>query len=243
MKSGSLTRTVMASVLLATLGGCAQGPRQGEPITPEGSLQVMGPDLTFDLGAMDQDWTIVGDSDPERIGITERRGVPALGMTSGDESMLLVRHINAMALATPYLSWAWNMSDHGVGVHPVRLIVGFHGGRAPEPDKMLELKIIEGELPKHDRALALVWGSSALNRGTYRLSSDPDEAKAPLYTVRGGREMAGQWWLETVDLADLYAKAWPTDTMQDTQIVFIGVGAAPGSPGHRGRISGIMLSK
>lgn len=225
------------------LSGCASGTQARKPVTPEGSLQVLGPSHTFDLGGLGEDWTIVGEADPELLAVTERKGVPAMGLTSGTESLLLVRHISAMALATPYLSWAWNMSDHGDGVHPVRLIVGFRGGPDETTEGLLELNLIEGELPAHDRAVALVWGVSALNRGTYRLSPDATQPAAPLYTVRGGREMTGQWWLETVDLADLYKKAWPSDSLRRVEVVFIGIASAPGRPGHRGRISGVMLSK
>jgi hypothetical protein len=54
------------------------------------------------------------------------------------------------------------------GVHPVRLVVGFHGGN-----------------PK----------SSTRRQATSR------------YTARGGRENTGSWWLETVELSDIYRRA------------------------------------
>lgn len=211
---------------------------------PEGRLAVMGPDRNFNLDAPPADWIISSDADTGggktsgTISSVTIEGVPALEIKSGPKHIIAVRNVNAMMLATPFLSWAWHLSNHGEGIHPVRLVVGFRGG-APQDT---ELGSQGGDLPPHDRALALVWGDTALRRGTLSLPTPEQPLQAPIYTVRGGRENTRKWWLETVDLAELYAKSWPNDEHRRVRITFIGLAAAPTSTVVRGRVSGILLT-
>ncbi|MBL4614710.1 MAG: hypothetical protein JKY27_07550, partial [Magnetovibrio sp.] len=117
-------------------------------------------------------------------------------------------------------------------------VVGFVGG-APEDTK----NDVQGvALPPHDRALALIWGDTALRRGSLSLPPLERPLEAPLYTVRGGRENTRKWWSEAVDLSDLYAKAWPNDKRRKVRITFIGLAAAPTQKVVRGRVSGILLT-
>jgi len=229
------------------LAACAAPTKINRP-APEGLLAVMGQGLDFSLDAPPEDWIIA--TDEANVGPTPQAtplstaiidGVPALEMRSGPVRSLAVRRVDAMLLATPYLSWAWHLSDHGKGIHPVRLVVGFKGG-APEAGQVEIMGGGGGGLPEHDRALSLVWGDTALRRGTLSLPPADRPLQAPLYTVRGGRENTRTWWKDTVDLSDLYAKAWPEDTRRIARITFIGVAAAPRVPAVRGRVSGILLS-
>jgi len=92
----------------------------------------------------------------------------------------------------------------------------------------------------------LVWGDSALARGDLSPAGDVASAgpadRAPRFTVRGGRENTGQWWVETADLADLYTRAWPRDDHRRVRIVFVGIAsAADGDAGAH--LSGIVLSR
>ena len=231
------------------LGACSE--TKTKDITPEGRLDVLGPasksTTEFTAEALPPDWVLSGNSSANNIKINPIEGVPGIGLTSGDESLLAVRRVSAMMLATPYLSWAWNMTDHGDGLHPVRIIVGFKNNTTPtETDffNLARLGLGDDELPPHNRAIAIVWGSSALGRGSLRTGRvGKDATEAPLYTPRGGRENTNKWWMETVDLSELYQKAWPDDRARDIAVSFIGIAAAPGRPGHRGRISGIVLSR
>lgn len=226
------------------LAACAAPSPPNRP-APEGQLSVMGQGLDFSLDAPPQDWIIATDdanAGPTPAATPLSRaiidGVPALEMRSGPVRSLAVRRVDAMLLATPYLSWAWHLSDHGKGIHPVRLVVGFKGGVIEGG----QVEVMGGGLPEHDRALSLVWGDTALRRGTLSLPPLGRPLQAPLYTVRGGRENTRKWWNDTVDLSDLYAKAWPDDTQRTVRITFIGVAAAPRMPAVRGRVSGILLS-
>ncbi len=216
-------------------------------VTPEGRLDVLGPTPEFTIEGLPSDWVLVGRSTANNIKINPIEGVPGIGLTSADESLLAVRRVNAMMLATPFLSWAWNMTDHGDGMHPVRIIVGFKNNTIDTKPGFFSLARVglnNEDLPPHNRALAIVWGDSALGRGSLRLPPvGADTPEAPLYTPRGGRENTNKWWMETVDLSEIYQKAWPDDSARDIAVSFIGIAAAPDRPGHRGRISGIVLSR
>lgn len=225
--------------VLFQLAGCA-----GEPaaVIPWGALDVLGPSGDFSVRPLPNDWAAAGAKPESHLAVVDKDGVPALKVTSGGESFAVVRRTRAYVLATPYLSWAWNMDSHGGGVHPVRLLVGFRGG-ASGNDGVLGGTFVWGgsALPRFDRALAIGWAQSALGRGSMTLSSE--RRVSPFYTARGGRENSGHWWLETVDLAELYAQAWPADDRARAEIAFIGVSSVGGEPATAAYFSGIRLSR
>ena len=230
-----------AALLSAT--GCA-GPSAPNRPAPEGQLAVMGPDPSFSLDAPPKDW-IISTTSPNPSGqgratlrTVSHQGVPAVELSSTDTMSVAVRRVDAMLLATPYLSWSWHLSDHGQGIHPVRIVVGFVGGIGEDAAR----DPLGGDLPAHDRAIALVWGDTLLRRGSLSLPPADRPTQAPLYTVRGGRENTRRWWLETVDLSQIYAEAWPGDDFKKVRIGFIGLAAAPRKPAVSGRVSGILLS-
>lgn len=244
----SVSRSLATTILLvAVFLSTACSEVKTKDITPEGRLDVLGPTPELMGGGLPPDWVVVGRSTANNITPNPIEGVPGIGITSSDETLLVVRRVGAMMLATPYLSWAWNMTDHGDGLHPVRIIVGFKDSTNNEDDSFFSLAqmgLNQQDLPTHNRALSIVWGDSALGRGSLRFGAkDGDAPKAPLYIPRGGRENTNKWWTETVDLSELYKKAWPNDIARDIAVSFIGIAASPGRPGHRGRISGIVLSR
>lgn len=203
-------------------------------------MAVLGPEPSFNIDAPPKDWIISTDNSDGRASLTTVtfQGLPALELKSSNTATIAVRRVDAMLLATPFLSWQWNLSDHGPGIHPVRIVVGFSGG-VPEGEDATQLG---GGLPTHDRALALVWGDTMLKRGSLSLPPAEHPTEAPLYTVRGGRENTRRWWPEAVDLSQFYAKAWPSDDRRQVRITFIGIAAAPKMPPVHGRVSSILLS-
>ncbi len=235
----------LSVAMVALLSACSVVPQAR--IAPEGFLKVLGPFTGFSLIALPDDWTIEKDGTlhESQLQVMDMQGVPSIKVTNGSDSFVVVRRIQAMMLATPFLSWSWNIEPPSTPrYHPVRLVVGFNGGdplhssRGSEP-----LRWLGSDLPPHDRALSLTWGESALQRGTLSLPPKPDSRAATRYIVRGGRENAGSWWLETVDLYDLYCRIWPGDEAEKTQVVFIGVAAAGKRPPAPAYISGIVLSR
>ncbi|MBF0247764.1 MAG: hypothetical protein HQL36_06790, partial [Alphaproteobacteria bacterium] len=146
-------------------------------------------------------------------------GVRAVQMRSGETPVHVVRRIDAMMMATPYLGWTWRLTDHGEGSHPVRLVVGFRGGAASPTARPLA----DPALPPHDRALAVAWGDTALRRGALEPPPANRPHDPPVYTARGGRENTRIWWTELVDLSKLYIQAWPGDDVSKAAITFIGM--------------------
>ena len=61
--------------------------------------------------------------------------------------------------------------------------------------------------------------------------------------MRGGAGNAGAWWSETVDLAELYARAWPGDDRRRVRVMFIGIAAAASQPAATAHLSRIVLSR
>ncbi|MDP6774923.1 MAG: DUF3047 domain-containing protein [Rhodospirillales bacterium] len=230
-------------LLLAVLAGCAVVPRAA--VGPRGLLEVLGPAPGFTPQALSGDWIVEGyeGTQGSELAVIRLDGVPALRIVNGEDGFLVVRRRQAMLLATPYLSWSWNVEDHGDGYHPVRLIVGFHGGDPKSASWGSQPFAWTGSaLPPHDRALVITWGASALERGT--LSGPTGERRsAPRYTARGGRENTGSWWLETIDLSRLYARAWPGDDAGEATVVFIGLAAGGGRAPAVANFSGMVLSR
>lgn len=233
----------MLAALLA-LSACAPPPIAG--IDVEGKLDVLGPTPDMVAAGLPGDWVIQGRAGAGRARVVERDGVPALRLVSGGEGFILARRTDALLLATPYLSWSWNMESHGEGLHPVRLIVGFHdGGPDGAPAETPTTRWPGGALPPHNRSFAAAWADSALRRGIMLRPETPDSPRAPLYIVRGGRENTNTWWLETIDLERIYRDLWPDGDIQRARVVFIGLAvvAQPETATAAAHVSGIRLSR
>ncbi len=234
--------TLIALLCCAVLAGCEI---QRAAVDPSGRLEILAPSPGF-AGAEDSgEWkTVVAD--PEhgpRFVTREYEGVQSLGVTSGSATGILFRFTDAILPVAPYLSWAWNVEPHGATEHPVRIIVGFHGGD-PESGSWgsQPLKWVGSDLPPYDRLLTIGWDASALRRG--HLTPPRENPKAPRhYTVRGGRENTGEWRLETVDLTRLYHLAWPGDDASAAKILFIGIAALGSVAPATMNLSGLVLSR
>ncbi|NQV83308.1 MAG: DUF3047 domain-containing protein [Rhodospirillales bacterium] len=221
---------------LALLATACTTPTATTSITLSGKMDVLGPIPALEPNPIPRDWITQGTPTPGQLTVVERDGVPALKVINGANSIITVKPALASLLATPYLSWAWNMEPQDQGPHPVRLVVGFLGGNPNAPNGTT--------LPLHDRALSMIWGVSALQRGSINLpQSTNSQQAAARYIARGGQENTGVWWFETVDLSDIYRRTWPNDDIGEVQITFIGVAAAPGKTPTKGYVSGLRLSR
>ena len=244
LRAGTAGPVIIVGICGFIFSGCDSLPSPVPP-EPEGRLAVLGPSPSFSLTALPTDWAIEGRAEfaSRLVSVTQKDGVPALRVINGDEPFVVVRRIDAALIVTPYLSWAWSMSPYEGSVHPVRMVVGFSGGISGVATRVPQaLPWMGSELPPHDRILSLAFGDSALQRGTLRMSDTGNQA-VPRYIVRGGREQTGSWLLETLDLAGIYAQAWPNDESADVRIAFIGLAAEGGRPPSEAAISGIQLSR
>ncbi|MSO85174.1 MAG: DUF3047 domain-containing protein [Rhodospirillales bacterium] len=228
--------------LLALLSACA-APRVGVDI--DGKLDVLGPTPDLVAAGLPGDWISQGRVRPGQARVVERDGVPALRLIPGGDGFIVARRLEAALVMSPYLSWSWSMENHGEGLHPVRLIVGFHGGTQGGAGGDRAVRALFGAaLPAHDRSFALAWADSALRRGSVLKPEGAEGPRAPLYIARGGRENADTWWLETVDLERIYRELWPGDDSARARVVFVGLAVTPatGDP-PAAFVSGIRLSR
>ena len=241
--AGGRRRPSLALPLVAALAVAACDAPRAVPVEAADNadnLDILAPLPGFTPARLPAGWLIKGSAEAARESITVagKGGVPALKVLNGKQGFVLARRTRAVLLATPYLSWAWNVESHGAGLHPVNLVIGFQGGgRESQP-----LTWLGKDLPPHDRILAISWGDSALNRGSLTPAS-ADNPGVRRYVVRGGRENSGSWWLETVDLSYIYSLAWPGDDIGRARLAFIGLEAAGGTSPAGAHISGVKLSR
>lgn len=214
-------------------------------VDPAGRLEVLGSGSDLFAPRTSGEWSVAGATDDNgpRFVPTETAGVRSLRVTSGRKTGILFRRTDAILLVAPYLSWAWNMEPHGGTDHPVRIVVGFQGGN-PESGSWgsQPLKWLGSDFPPYDRMLTIGWDASALRRG--HLGPKRENPLAPRhYIVRGGLENAKEWRLETVDLTQLYRKAWPSDSVAETHVSFVGIAALGRTMPTSANISGLVLSR
>lgn len=212
---------------------------------PGGAVSVLTIPAGFDVDDLPNGWLLTGDAGRQQVSPSTVDPLHELKVTSSRNGFALTRNTDAILLATPYLSWRWNALPGDWKYHPVRLLVGFNGG-GDRPSKSTGLaKLFPGlSLPPHDRGLSIGWGPSALMRGTFiHMKSEVSDRQEVYYTIRGGRENAGKWWNETVDLSHLYAKAWPNDDASRAKIVFIGIGVAKSQRPQTSLVGDIRLSR
>lgn len=233
-------RVALALALTLLAAGCTIPEAK---VGFDGTLEVFGPDATFPEGAIPDDWAADGISTGrlahDFVRVATERSTPVLTLTPADRAYILARRTNAYLLASPFLRWSWNMAPIGRNEHPTRLAVGFYGG-APESVSRggRPFVYLGNPLPPYDRVLALVWGASALERGF-----TDTKQRTVRYVVRGGGENAGRWWTDTVDLSQLYRRAWPKDDPTRARIAFIGFAVSAGDAAQRAKFADIVLSR
>ena len=235
----------LCAMLLLT--GCTV-PRA--EITPEGYLEVFGPATPISRDNIGDDWIIEGVELGEflkyNISSSTVDGSPSLSLKTGKKRFALMRRVRANLLAAPFLSWSWKLGSFTGGEHPVRLIVGFHGGDPKSGSWGSQpLAYIGTDVPPHDRVIALTWDADATKQGTVSRA-----ARIPRYIAHGGAVTKG-WTTENIDLAALYKRLWPRDEHAQAQVMFVGFSArsSGGTSGGTGGGTGdahfadIILSK
>lgn len=237
---GNPARSASLLGLVLLLHGC-NGITPLSPATGVvGDLQILGPGPSFASSVQSDQWRVRGTLPETGLTITRSDGLRALRVTGGDESYAVLRPIDAVLLATPYLGWSWNVSEHAGRFHPARLVVGFASPSGTGTSKTWADPRLRG-FPSPNRGFMLVWADSALSRGG--LTGTDRVFDLPGYTVRGGPENIDRWKHETVDLAGIYRRIWPNEDMSGVRIVSIGLAVEGGRPLSSAMFSGIRLFK
>jgi hypothetical protein len=233
-------RPTIAIFLTLVVSACAV-PRA--EVNPEGTLEILSAATLAPDKRLPRDWILEVENGGEaaardRLQVNSNGRAAALTLHTGPERYMLVRRTKATLLASPYIGWAWRMTADEARERDIRLIVGFHGGNpesrswGAEPFAHLSTRI-----PPFDRALAIVWGRSALERGNLATTS----GAIPEYVARGGPENENTWWSDNIDLAQLYRKAWPGDRFDQVEIMFVGFAVDGGPAGAEASFSDIVL--
>jgi hypothetical protein len=231
----------LALSVFALIIGCAETQT---PVGLDGRLQVFSNDPTNPIFGRASDWAWLGPSDGLSFQAVYQSNTPALEITGGSDNAAIIRRLDAQLLATPFLFWSWSV-ENGPPRHPVRLVVGFADAGTPPAELGGMAALFRGdEPPRFSRSLALVWGGSAMERGSLtRPAATEDGKPSALYVVRGGRENRNRWWSENIDLSQLHALAWPMVDMAYSRIVFTGISSAKTETPGTVRISGLRLSR
>lgn len=220
-KNGRTVSQFIALLSLLWLSACTV-PRA--EITPEGYLEIFGPSAVITADNIGEDWIVEGAPLEEilksRLSMSSYDGSPALNLTTGNIGFAVLRRVKANLLAAPFLNWSWKISAFSGDEHPVRLIIGFHGGDPKSGSWGSQpLAYIGTHIPPHDRIIAISWDANPLKRGSVSRA-----ARIPRYIARGGPKKS-DWSTENIDLAALYRKIWPGDEHANVQVMFAGFSA------------------
>ncbi len=207
--------------MLTLLLGACSAPQAD--ISPEGQLEIFGPNNTFVSGYLPEDWLLEGVTEQTLfttlLQIGKLDNALTLKIMSADQAFALARRTNASLLASPFFAWSWRVTAPLGNRHPVRLIIGFNGGTLNgRREGIADLFEFDANIPEHDRTVTLVWGSPEDIPG----SIDASRA-APQIVVRAGNKSAETWMTENIDLSQIYKRLWPSDDMVHVRIRFIGV--------------------
>lgn len=215
------------------LAACADRPPAPLP-TVNGQAVVLGPDAGFDPAAPPRDWFQVPRRRADGLSIAEVSGARVLRVAAPGRS-LIGRRIETSILATPYLRWGWYVDPALYGNGPgdglprgLRLVVGFKGGLPGSPQLIDHLfGGIPGDYPRSDRVIELHLGGLGAPRSeNAMIEFDAVNDQGIRRTIRPATYgQAGQWHVEAVDLASLYAGFWPRDRISDVVITFIAAGS------------------
>ncbi len=235
-------RTGLAGFLLLMLVGCTPPSAQ---VDLTGQINVFGPAAEISLSNLADDWVALGADPEDHAEITATADGPSMRVSGGPKPYALVRRVDASLLATPFLSWSWRVEAVDRAIHPARMTIGIRdnperrGGWRPP----VGLGASRG-LPEFDRTITIAWGNSALNRGSWKNMMSESTATASVrYVVRGGRENAGRWWRETIDLGEIHALAWPGLDRAESRIVFIGITVTANPTAASADFAAIKLSR
>lgn len=233
----ALRHAAATGLLALTACTASEAVPTGPPVAVDRALEILGPKPLFATLDDSDRHIAAGAVNGNYVGLTIDQSLPAVRIHNGVDELRLGKSTDTPLFASPYFSWSWKFSEHRGKAHPVSVLVGFRGG-TPGGDAD---DTVAGGLPAHDRLLALSWGASALQRGSFLPGTGP--LKTSRYIIRGGSERVGQWWREGLDLIELYRRAWPDDKIVDVRIVFTGVATVGGPESGHALISGLSLSR
>ena len=232
---------ILGFALPLFFGACT---RTHTPVGLDSTVKIFSNNPQNPIFGRNSDWIRLGSNRDVNIKSVYKGAIPVLQISSAYANAAFLRRVDAQLLATPFLFWSWSVIN-GPPIHPVRLIIGFSDTEQNnDPNDDNQTVFSRQNLPAFSRTLTLVWGTSALKRGTLTIKPNRKGQKpGALYIVRGGRENQRRWWNESLDLSHLHTLAWPLVDMSQSRIVFTGISTAGGAVPGTMQIAQIKLSR
>ena len=238
---GHIPFLLLGVAVLSFMAACT---RTHTPVGLDSTVKIFSDNPHNPIFGQNNDWTRLGSGRSVNIKSVYKGAIPVLQISSAYANAALLRRVDAQLLATPYLFRSWSVID-GPPIHPVRLIIGFSDTAQNKGHNNDKRTIFSNhKLPAFSRTLTLVWGASALKRGTLTIKPKQKGQKPGAhYIVRGGRENHYRWWNESLDLSHLHTLAWPLVDMSKSRIVFTGVSTTGGAVPGTMQIAQLKLSR
>lgn len=210
---------------------------------PDGRIDILGGDSIRALAMTPEKRRALGFFDTGLDSLAVPSDPAGLAIRTPPGDVVLGRVIRTPLAVTRYLTWYWRLNQATPAAqasaldNPVRLVVGFNGGKGHSGKDHPGDALPSDRFPPFDRALVIVWNPGDLHGGEI--------------IVRGahGRFVAqteaadGRWWRHAADLYDLHHRAWPAIEPHDVSVAFVAIAVArSGAPGEA-EISTLILSR
>lgn len=212
--------------LAVLLSACAGPSSQVNVMGPTGSLQIIA--VTHDLERQvdDGELAIVGDPPAGSLSLTRLAGRSSLRLVLGSDPYALIRSVDAIMTASPYLEWSWAASWPGDRDLPLAVAVGLVDQASETGTDDLGEAILGVPTPPSHLLIAGMWRTSPLRRGHLEFAAT--DGRAAVYSVRGGPD-ALEWHRDGFDLESLIRRAWPGRNPATLRVAFIAVVAQAGT--------------
>lgn len=218
-----------AIFMLAACGSTAPPPAPA----PGAALALLDRPALYALHAPPALRLASGYFDRGIVGI-EDGGDGVLHVATPPGNALFGRRFGLPLTAFPILHWTWRTAGPVAGASladdaAMRLVIGFSGG-AP-----FALGSISA-LPPHDRALLVVWSKDEWEAGVA-------DRRGPYarYVAHGGG-IGGEWWKQSLNLAELHGQLWPSVPLARVTLEFVAVATRGTHESWTGDVAGISLS-
>jgi hypothetical protein len=197
-------RGSIAVVLFAAVAACGGSRPREAVLAPDGSpsFPLMDFREPLPLDPPPPGWThqTFRRHPPMDISTVEKNGRAAIRLATNDSASMLFRQVDVPLDRYPILSWEW-LIEQPIETHLEEMTV-----EGDDHPARLYLTFQSAEGDEH--AMEIIWGNRSLLRGNWKHLKFFGLFSFPHYTANGGRDNAGRWHAERVDLTELYRELW-----------------------------------
>lgn len=211
-------RLFVSTILLVSLLGCNLKLFKTIPdsdvvlrATSESELLVMDFSRPISIDPTEPGWYHLKflTHPPMAFDFVSIDGIDALQFSTDDSASMLFRYVDIPLQEYPFLNWQWRVDETIVSEadpasragddHPARLYVRFITEQGAA------------------RNMEIIW-SNEKKAGEYKFL---DSDQFPHYVARGGDENLQQWWIEEINLLEIYKTLWPDNVPANISLIAI----------------------